>query len=125
MKQWKGRWLIAVSVIHTVVAVAFFGEVLGSILSRGVFNAVGTDPMSGLAVWFALFGAMLFLFGLTVSEFEKVSSRPLPRLIGWSLLGLIVVGVTLMPVSGFWLAIPPAISILRSVDEAAPISSET
>lgn len=55
MKQWKGRWLIVVSAIHTMVAVAFFGEAFGSILSRGVFNAVGTDSMSGLAVWFALF----------------------------------------------------------------------
>jgi len=114
MKRWKGRWLIAVSVIHAVVAIAVFGKIYGSILNQGVFNTVGTDPMTGLAVWFALFGAMLFVCGLTVNEFEKVISGPLPRSIGWGLVSVIAIGVTLMPASGFWLAIPPAISILRA-----------
>lgn len=125
MKQWKGRWLMAVSAIHTIVAVLFFGNVLGSILSRGVINTVGTDPMTGLAVWFVLFGALLFVCGLTIAELEKSTSGPLPQPIGWSLLGIIVLGVTLMPASGFWLAFPPVISMLRSRANAAPIPSET
>ncbi|MFM2347522.1 MAG: hypothetical protein RL654_2275 [Pseudomonadota bacterium] len=125
MKQWKGRWLIAVSAIHTAVAIALFGKIFGSIINEGVFNTVGTDPMTGLAVWFAFFGAMLFVFGLAVNEFEKVVSGPLPRSIGWGLIGIIAIGVTLMPASGFWLAIPPAISILRAKPNAIFIQSET
>jgi hypothetical protein len=112
MKQWKGRWLMVVSVIHTAFAVVFFNEVLVSIFQRGVFNTVGTDPMTGVVVWFVLFGAMLFVCGLTVSELEKSLSGVLPRSIGWSLLILVLLGVMLMPASGFWLAFPPAISIL-------------
>ena len=124
MKRWRGRWIIVVSAIHTLVAVAFFGQAYSGIIDRGVFNAVGKDPMSGLAVWFLLFGAMLFLFGLTVLEFEKSSTKPLPRNIGWSLLAFVAVGVTLMPASGFWLVIPPAISIIRSAGAASPVTSE-
>ena len=51
MKHWIGRWLIGVSAIHTVFAVAVFGDVLASIARRGVFNAVGTDPVRNRLLW--------------------------------------------------------------------------
>jgi len=112
MKQWRGYWLMVVSAVHTAFAIAIFNEVLVSIVKRGVINTVGTDPMTGAVVWFVLFGVMLFICGLTISELEKSLPGALPRSIGWSLLILILLGVTLMPASGFWLALPPAISIL-------------
>jgi uncharacterized membrane protein YccF (DUF307 family) len=118
MKPWVGRWLIGVSVVHTVFAITIFGEVLVSIAKRGVFNTVGTDPMIGAVVWFVLFGAMLFVCGLTMAALEKASPNQLPRSIGWSLFALSVIGVTLMPVSGFWLVFPPAIAVL--VKKASP-----
>ena len=125
MKRWIGRWLIVVSAIHTVVAVAVFGEVLASIVKRGVFNTVGTDPMTAATVWFTLFGAMLFIYGLAVDELEKSSSRPLPKSVGWSLLGLALVGVTLMPASGFWLVFPPAIVVLAKKAKTALATTAT
>lgn len=112
MKQWIGRWLVVVAAIHTVFGVAVFQEVLASILERGIYDTVGTDPMTGAVVWFLLFGAMLYICGLAIAELEKSLSGQLPRAIGWSLLALTTLGVTLMPISGFWLAFPPAISIL-------------
>lgn len=125
MKQWKGRWLMAASVMHTAVAVVIFNEVLVSIIKRGVFNTVGTDPITGVAVWSVLFGAMLFACGLTVSELEKSLNGLLPRSIGWSLLILALLGVTLMPASGFWLAFPPTISILIGKPSAKFAIAET
>jgi hypothetical protein len=125
MKQWKGRWLVLVSVLHTAFAVALYPEVLVSIIKRGVFNTVGSDPLTGAVIWFVLFGAMLFICGLTLAELEKSSSAPLPRPIGWSLLILVLLGVTLMPVSGFWLAFPPAISILLGKPSAKLADTET
>jgi len=111
MKHWIGRWLIAVSIIHTVFAAVVFDNVLVSIIRRGVFNTVGNDPMTGAVVWFVLFGVALFICGLAVSALER-SNSPLPRSLGWSLMVLVALGVVLMPASGFWLAIPPAIAIL-------------
>ena len=116
MKQWIGRWLIVVSLLHSVVAVAVFGGVFSSIIKRGVFNTVGTDPMTAAAVWFVLFGAMLFTFGLAIAELEKSSIRQLPKSIGWSLLAIGIVGIILMPVSGFWLVFPPAIAVLMRTE---------
>lgn len=112
MKQWVGRWLMGVSVIHTLFAVVVFGDVLQSIVGRGVFDTVGTDPMLGAVARFVLFGAALFICGLAVSALEEARSGVLPKSLGWSTLGLAILGVALMPASGFWLAFPPAIAIL-------------
>jgi hypothetical protein len=116
---------MAVSVMHTAFAVVIFNEVLVSIIKRGVFNTVGTDPTTGVVVWFVLFGAMLFICGLTVYELEKSLSGVLPRSIGWSLLILVLLGVMLMPASGFWLAFPPAVSILIGKPNAKIATVET
>ena len=111
-KHWIGRWIIAVSIIHMLFAVVVFSNTLQSIVQRGVFNTVGADLLEGVVVWFILFGVVLFICGLAVSALERTSKAGVPKSIGWSLLVLSVLGVVLMPVSGFWLAIPPAIAIL-------------
>ncbi len=46
MKRWIGRWIIGVSIIHTIFAFAVFGNIIASIVKRGVFDTVGTDPMT-------------------------------------------------------------------------------
>lgn len=112
MKRWIGRWLMGISLFHTVVAGLLFGKDLVAVASRGAFHTIGTDPQSGAAIWFFLFGTLLFLSGLALDSLERSSVRPIPKAIGWSLLTLGVLGVTLMPVSGFWLALPPAWAIL-------------
>jgi len=66
---------------------------------------------------------MLFVCGLAIAALEKSSSRRLPKSIGWSLLAIGVVGVTLMPASGFWLVFPPAIAVL--VKNAKLAATET
>jgi hypothetical protein len=112
MKHWIGPWLIGVSVIHTAFAMLLFSEVLLGVISRGLFDSVGTDPLVGAVVWFVLFGALLFICGLAVWGLERVLDGALPASLGWSLLILALLGVILMPDSGFWLAFPPAITIL-------------
>lgn len=112
MKRWIGRWLIAVSAIHTVFAIIVFRDGLTSIIKRGVFNTADSDAMTAAVVWFVLFGAMLFVCGLAIAALEKSPSGYIPKSIGWSLLALGILGVTLMPASGFWLVFPPAIAVL-------------
>lgn len=111
MKHWIGPWLIVVSIIHTLFGVVVFPEVLRSLISRGLFNTVGNDPLIGVVVWFLLFGAVLFICGQTITALER-SSAGVPKSIGWSLLALTTLGVVLMPASGFWLAFPPALAVL-------------
>ena len=125
MKHWVGRWLIGVSALHTAFAVAVFGSVLASIYKRGVYNTVGGDAQTAAVVWFVLFGVLLFICGLAIAALERSSNRPLPKSIGWSLLALGGVGVTLMPVSGFWLVFPPAIAVLVRRSVAIPAAADS
>jgi hypothetical protein len=112
-KIWIGRWLLAVAMLHTAFGLALGGQVLAGIARRGLFNSVGSDPMTGMVVWFLLFGVVMALLGMAISMLER--GEPLKGMrglgIGTALLAL--VGVILMPVSGFWLAFPPAIGLIR------------
>lgn len=111
-KHWIGSWLIGVSILHTVFALFVFRSTLLSIYHRGVFNVVGTDPMTAAVVWFTLFGVALFICGLLIQQLETAASGQLAKSIGWSLLLMSLAGVILMPDSGFWLILPPAIVVL-------------
>jgi hypothetical protein len=89
-----------------------FRKVLEPVVQRGLLNTGGSDPMTSLGVWFVLFGVVLFICGLCITALERASSDPMPKSIGWCLLALAVLGVVLMPASGFWLIFPPCIAIL-------------
>jgi hypothetical protein len=85
---------------------------LAGIVGDGLFNALARVPSRALAVWSVLAGVLLMLVGGLVERLEAVP-EPLPRWLGGTLLGMGVLGVALVPVSGFWLLLPPAVAALR------------
>ncbi len=113
---WKGLWLLAVAAIHTLFAAIVFPPQLEEIVRRGVIDSVGTDPMAGAVAWFVLFGAVLALLGWAVLLVER-HAAPAPRLLrplGLGVLALALLGIALMPASGFWLVLPPALAMCWS-----------
>lgn len=70
MKRWIGKWIMVVAVVHIAVSISFFGETYSQLIQTGLFNSV-TSEKSGLAVWFLLFGFMLFIFGLLCDAIES------------------------------------------------------
>jgi hypothetical protein len=111
MRHWIGRWLMGVAIIHISIAVVVHHRVLFLIMERGVFNTVADDAVVGAIVWSIFFGVVAFIGGLTVNALERLCDM-LPKSLGWSLLALATIGIVLVPISGFWLIFPPAISIL-------------
>jgi hypothetical protein len=111
MKNWQGNWTIAVAAVHTVFAVIIFSADYSSLYNNGIINSITTER-SAAAVWFFLFGQVLFIIGLLINNFDALNTRPLPLSISLNLLLLTFVGITLMPESGFWLMFPPVISLL-------------
>lgn len=119
LRPWKGRWLMVVAIIHTAAAGFWFGPILGQLWAAGLLDSVGQDPLRGAVAWFTLFGLMLFAFALAVHELEcRAPGQAQPRL-AIALLLLVGLGVLLMPASGFWLAIPPALALGRGTTGAA------
>lgn len=113
MKQWIGKWMMVVAVLHMMFGLVVFGKLLAAvILQHGIVNSIGADPRAMLGAWFLLFGPMLFIAGLAVAALERGSRESVPKSLGWSLLLLAVIGVVLMPMSGFWLIFPAALAVL-------------
>ena len=111
MKNWQGNWIIAVAVCHTVFAVIMFSAEYSGLYNNGIINSITTDR-SAAAVWFFLFGQILFIVGLLIKSFEPQNNRQVPLSIILNLFLLTLVGITIMPASGFWLIFPPLVSLL-------------
>ncbi|KGJ86823.1 DUF6463 family protein [Colwellia psychrerythraea] len=111
MKNWQGNWIIAVSACHTLFAVIMFAAEYSSLYDNGIINSLTTDR-SAAAVWFFLFGQALFITGLLIKHFDSVNNSRVPLSVTLNLLLLTVIGITIMPDSGFWLMFPPLISLL-------------
>ncbi|MCX7219565.1 MAG: DUF6463 family protein [Burkholderiales bacterium] len=116
-KIWIGRWLILVALLHTLFAIVVFGKVFLDIVQRGVFDTVGNDPMTAAAVWFLLFGAVLALMGMAIHSLEQNNNFTSARALGVGTLLLSLIGILLMPASGFWLALPAAFALMRKKPE--------
>jgi len=111
MKNWQGNWIIAVSAGHTLFAVIMFTAEYSSLYDNGIINNLTTDR-SAAAVWFFLFGQALFITGLLIKHFDSVSNSRVPLSVTLNLLLLTLMGITIMPDSGFWLMFPPLISLI-------------
>ena len=109
MKNWKGKWIIGVALLHTVFALVVAGEHYQQMLSSGLINSA-SSPAANIAIWFLLFGVLLFITGFLLLTLEQ-AEQAIPRLVIYSLLGLTVLGVTVMPASGFWLMLPPLVAL--------------
>lgn len=112
-RAWAGTWLMAVAALHTAFAAVVFTQPLQTLLARGVWDSVGQEPLLGAVVWFVLFGLLLALLGGAVCALERAGAagQGALRRLGAGLLALVVLGIVLMPASGFWLALVPALGL--------------
>lgn len=98
-----GPAIVGLAIIHTVVGVVLGLAPLAAIAGDGFVNAVGDDQYDRMAiVWFLFAGFAVIPFGQLVAHIEAKGIE-LPKVIVWELVGLALLGVVLMPVSGFWL----------------------
>lgn len=113
IKRQSGLFLGLTGCLHIVIGFIIFWNPLNEIVSAGVFNAVGHDYPRAAAVWFQFSGLFMVFGALLMGWVVKTKGLELPKSVGWCLLAISVIGVILMPVSGFWLAMPQAYIILK------------
>ncbi len=114
-RRWIGFWIIAVGVLHTGLGIALFHATLGDIARDGFWNTIDGHPGRPVAFWFLVAG-LLFVFIGALVDWLEMSGGPLPGWLGWVLLALAGIFAVLMPASGAWLFLPPALATLRRAD---------
>jgi Family of unknown function (DUF6463) len=111
MLRISGYWLIAISIIHGLSDILYYFEPWSDIVRNGIFNAVDPYFDRGTAFWMLMLSPLTFASGQLCFWAQENNIR-LPVFIGWNLLITSVFGAFLMPISGFWLIIPPSLFIL-------------
>jgi cytochrome bd-type quinol oxidase subunit 2 len=118
MLRISGYWLICLGILHVFVHAWLFAKPLMDIVQDGWFNAVSPYPLSPPydredAFWCMMIAPFLLMLG-QLCCWADTKNISLPGFPGWVLLLTAVIGITLEPVSGFWLMLPP--SLLMVVD---------
>ncbi|WP_426210914.1 DUF6463 family protein [Massilia sp. TWP1-3-3] len=121
MRNWIGKWVMFVAIGHTVSASLFFGGAYRELIAGGLYDSV-QSVKSERAVWFALFGIVLFIVGMLISNLEK-NRLQVSKSVGLALLLLTTLGVLMMPISGFWLMFPAIFGIFYNCTSVAPNAS--
>ena len=114
MNRLIGRLLMATGIGHTLVGVIVFREALAGTFHDGFLNAFWPHFDRLSAFWFLLFSPALFMLGQITNQAVERSDARILRIVGWYLLGIGVVGVAALPISGFWIQIALAPLILKA-----------
>ncbi len=110
MKNKNGLFILVIGALHLILGIIKFKTPLYQMFIEGLFNtAIGAER--GWAVWFIITGVLLVCLGLTIKQLE-LSNHPPPMSLGWVLLFTSIVGIVLIPISGFWILLIPSVRIL-------------
>jgi len=112
MKAWIGKSLVAIGIVHNIGGIIIYQSILGILVGERIYNTVtifeGYDRQA--AFWFLFAGFMLMIVGGLVSWFEN-QDKVMPKFIEWSMAGVTITGIVVMPRAGFWLLILPTIGL--------------
>lgn len=116
MRRLCGPLLVATGVLDLLVCLIIYPEQLAAVARDGFLDAVEPDGFASAfdreaAFWHVIFGGTILILGGLV-HWAQARTGTLPAFLGWSLMVLGVVGVILMPVSGFWAVLPQAVLVL-------------
>ncbi len=112
-----GPALVLIGIGHAVATVLLFRDGAAAIVAHGVAGAISTASGADAqaAFWFGLFAPTLVFFGWLASHAIAREDAALVAAIAWFLVGTALVGVVVMPVSGFWAVLAVGILMLRVV----------
>ena len=103
-----GWLLLGVAALHAACGVWIGRRALLAMAREGFVNAVVPHLDRMFVVWFLLMSPLLWIVGRVALWLASESRRP-PVWLGRSLVALALMGAVLMPASGFWLILAPAI----------------
>jgi hypothetical protein len=117
MMRIAGFWWIAIGVIHGLVGTIVFFDQWRAIVQDGWFNVIAPNPLDPVfdreaAFWFMIIAPFFVILGqLCLWASQQKSTFPMS--VGIILLATVVIGLSLEPISGIWLGLPPSLLLLR------------
>jgi uncharacterized membrane protein len=117
LERTLGPALVLIGIGHAACTLVLFPDGAAAILADGVAGAVTIASRADehAAFWFGLFAPALVFFGWLTSRAIARDDGALLSGIAWFLLGTALLGVVVMPVSGFWAVLVVAVLMLRAV----------
>lgn len=114
MKIWIGKSVIVIGILHTVVGIIVFYNVLFLLISERLFNTItlNQQPNREATFWFLITGFALLIIGGLIDYIEQ-NNLDSPTFLPWSFLSITVMGAIIMPISGFWLLFIPTVGMFR------------
>lgn len=97
--------LVALGALHLALGIYWSWEVWARIVSDGFFDAIDPWMDRNAAFWFTYLSLPIMFAGVLCLQLLKDTGKPLPRVVGFWLLGMGAVGTFLMPASGFGLLV--------------------
>lgn len=111
-------WITGVGVLHCALFLWFGRRSLRAIAGEGFWNTIDPIRERQVLFWALLTGVLALLLGQLALWITK-QGKPLPSSLGWQLLIVTLVCGVLMPVSGGWLLLVPAILIILGAQAAS------
>lgn len=115
MVKWAGYVLAAMGVLHGIMSVVLFGDLLAEIWAAGPLAGLSWSLDMLAAFWFAIFTWLMIVLGLIIAGTgqDRGDFRH-RRLTGWSFILVPVLCGIWLPASGLWAFILPGIMLLRA-----------
>lgn len=112
MKNWIGKFLFGIGVLHTLFGLILLLPLIGAeLLEDGLLNTINGQPKREAFLWFLISGFFMLVVGGLINFLEK-NQQPIPHFLGWSLLGITLFTLFFSPLSGAWLILVPAIALI-------------
>ncbi len=112
MKNKIGIIIIVIGSLHLGLSFVKFSQVFTQMLSEGIFDSV-VGAERGWALWFTFTGIVFILLGYAIKYMEQ-QNLAIPTPIGWLLLIASIFCGILLPLSGCWALLLPAILIIMN-----------
>lgn len=120
MRKVSGLALIAIGLLHSLIALVFpgilgFSGIWPEIVNAGIVDAVNAEALRIWGYyWLLMPGFLLIVLGLLCHWIEHQLDLLLPSFVGWGLLAIALFGIVLDIDTGLWLVLVVAVNAMAA-----------
>jgi len=112
MRNKHGKWIMGLGLLHTLVGFVLYWPQWKAFAKKGFFHVNAhkiseefpflhiADMARESAHWFFLFGVLAVMFGQLIQVLEEREGGRMPVWLAWECLGMSLLSVWMMPISG-------------------------